>query len=121
LTGSLFVSGRAVYLTGKIESGDPLYFHGRQKLRRVDIVVFDAVSGSDKLGALQARDRTDHLDLNIERKACRETVRVVLHGIEPFRLEEDVVPLPVGEPEDLIFDRGAISHARPLDYAGKER
>src|SRR4051812_7961843 len=60
----------------------------------------------------------DHRKLDIERQTGREAVRIDFDGIEPFRLKENLVPLLVGEADDLILDRRAITRPAALDNAG---
>ena len=59
--------------------------------------------------------------LNVGRKAHREAVDVDLVHVQPFGLEEDLVPLAVRKPHDLVFERRAVPRADPLNLAVEER
>ena len=62
---SLFITGRTVDLTGKIESCNPFGFERMVELRRRKIVVFDGVSGAENVQILQPFDLVQRLPLHL--------------------------------------------------------
>ena len=67
------------------------------------------------------RDGAHELDLHVEREAGGDAVRVDLVGVEPFRLDEDLVRVAVGEAHHLVLHRGAVPRSGPVDHAGVHR
>ena len=51
------------------------------------------------------------------RQRGRDAVRIDRVVVEAFRLEEDLVPLAIGEAHHLVLDRRAVAHARGRDLA----
>ena len=60
-------------------------------------------------------------DLNVERQAGGDTVRIVFVRGQAFGFEENLVAVFVGEAVDFIFDRRTITRADAFDFAGKHR
>src|ERR1700686_638970 len=63
----------------------------------------------------------DHRDLNIERQAGRETVRIDLDRVATLGLEEDLVTLLVAKAHHLVLDRRAIARSPAMDHARVHR
>ncbi len=88
------------------------------QLRRRGVVVLDRVAPAHDLGLLQAGDEPEHRLLHVVGQAGADAVAVVLERVAAFRLEEDLVPLLVGEAHDLVLDRRAVARPAALDLAG---
>ena len=58
-----------------------------------------------------------HRLLHVARQRGRDAVRIDRVVVEPFRLEEDLVPLALGEAHHLVLDRRAIARADAGDLA----
>src|SRR5690606_4994522 len=69
----------------------------------------------------EARDRTDHPDLDVERQTGGNAVRIDFMRIEPFRLQEDLVRALIRKAEDLVLDRGTVARTDTFDHAGEHR
>src|SRR5512132_1201418 len=89
-------------------------------MRREEII-FNCVPGSEHLGIFQPGYGGDRLSLDILGKACGEAVDVDDLRFIPLRLKEDLMPLPVREPVQLVFDRRTVPRADPFDPAGEHR
>ena len=63
----------------------------------------------------------NELFLDVARQRHREPVHVDLVDVEAFGFEVDLVPLPIGKPHDLVFERRAIPRADALNLAVVER
>ena len=93
----LFVSRRAVDLSGQEESRARGGSRASPQLGRLDEVVLDRVPGPQDHRVFEPGKCVDQLGLDLRREAHREAVDVDLVGVDPFRLEKDLVPLPIGE------------------------
>ena len=101
------VARRAVDLAGEKQSADTLGFEPARQLRRLDEVVFDGVAGTKQHRVLEPGQRVHQLGLHVARQAHRKAVDVDLARVDPFGLEENLVPLLVRETDDLVFERGS--------------
>ena len=54
----------------------------------------------------------EHGQLHVLRQRGGDAVGIDRRVVEPFRLQEDLVPVAVAEPDDLVLDRGAVARAR---------
>src|SRR2546427_5525856 len=81
----------------------------------------DRVSRARHPRPLETRDRVQKLELNGHGQGSGQPVDVELVGVEPFRLEEDLMPLRVGELDDLVFDRRAVARTARGDRAAVQR
>src|SRR5688572_13793200 len=59
--------------------------------------------------------------LHVARKAHRESVDIDLARIDAFGLEENLVPLLLGEPHDLVLERRTVSRTDAADLTVEER
>ena len=100
------------------------------------MIVFDGVARPDDARLFEAGDGGDHRVLHILRQRGRDAVRIDGVVVEAFRLEEDLMPVALAEPHDLVLDRRAIArtaagdlarihrramHVRPDDRMGRVR
>ena len=67
--------------------------------------------------ALEAAHGAHELDLHVERETRGDAVRIDLAGVEPFRLDEDLVRVTLGEPHHLVLHRRAVPWPRTVDHA----
>ena len=109
LRRGLFVARRAVDLSGEKQPGDALRLERARQLGRLDEVVFDGVAGPQQHRVFEARQRVHEIRLHVARQAHREAVDVDLARVEPFRLEKNLVPLLVGEADDLVLERRTVA------------
>ena len=117
----LLVPRRAVDLPREEEPADSMRLERRLQLRRLHEVVLDRVARPQHHGVLEARQRVNELLLDLARQRHREAVDVDLVDVEAFRLEIDLVPLPVGEPHDLVFERRTVARTDALNLSVVER
>src|SRR6185312_14836231 len=85
---------------------------------RIDKIVLDRVAGPDHACVVQARNGCQQGALHGLRKACGNTVRIDEPVVEPFRFQEDTMPLPRGKSFHLVLDRRAVPRADTCDVAG---
>ena len=85
---------------------------------RLHEVVLDGVAGARHLGLLQAVDGAHDLELHLGRQAGGNAVQVDPRMIAPLRLDEDLVPVAVGEAHDLVLDRRAVARTGRGDPPG---
>ena len=100
---------------------DRLRLQPRRELGGRVVVVLDRVSRARHPRPLETRDRVQKLELNGHGQGSGQPVDVELVGVEPFRLEEDLMPLRVGELDDLVFDRRAVARTARGDRAAVQR
>ena len=74
-----------------------------------DDVVLDRVRRPEDLRLLQPREAPDDLFLDVRRKGHRQAVQVGPVRVETLGLDEDLVPLPFGEANDLVLDGRAVA------------
>ena len=60
-------------------------------------------------------------DLDVERQAGGDTVRIIFVRGQAFGFEENLVAVFVGEAVDFVFDRRAVARADAFNFAGKHR
>ena len=94
---SLLVAAGSVDLPRMEEVFDDLRLQRRVQLDRVGEIVLDRVAGADDLHLFQAGDRPEHLHLDVVGKAGGNPVRIILRGSKSFRLQKDMVAVPLGE------------------------
>ena len=66
---------------------------------------------------VQAGDGLQHQLLHLDRQAGGEAVDVDLLVAQPLGLQVDMVPLALGELDDLVLDRRAVARADALDLS----
>src|ERR1700691_6144937 len=117
----LFIAGGAVDLAGQEESRQAPGLQGRVEFARVDMVIFDGITGPDHPNLLQARDRCQNGQLDLFGQRSGDTVRIDRAVVEAFRLQEDLVAIAVAEADDLVLDRWTIAWTAALDLPGIHR
>ena len=88
---------------------------------RVDVIVLDGIARDHHLDAPEPVHVPQHAQLDVCRQRGRDAIRINEIRVEPLRLEEDLVPLSVPEPMDLVFNRGAIAWPGRPDRSREER
>ena len=92
---------------------DALGFERARQLRRLNEVVLDRVARTEQHGVLEPWQRVNQIGLHLARQTHREPVDINLARVDAFGLEKDLVPLLVGEPDDLVFERRAVARTDP--------
>ena len=115
LARRLLVSRCSVDLAGQEQPGNAVSFERGRELGRLDEVVLDGITGSEQRGRLEPRQHPDGALLDLDRKAHRVAVEIDLADVDTLRLQEQLVPFPVGESHHLVFQRRAVSRADSSD------
>ena len=84
-------------------AGERAELERRVELRRRIVVVLDRVAGPRHPRRLEPRDGVQHSQLHVHGQRRREPVHVQLVRVVSLGLEEDLMPLGVREPEDLVL------------------
>ena len=113
LRRGLLVPGGAVDLPGEEQSADALRLERPSELARVDVVVLDAVPGSEHLDVFQTPDGSEHRDLVRLVQGVREPVRVHDVGVQTLGFEPHDVRT-AGKALDLHLERRAVPRADRL-------
>src|SRR6185312_14285922 len=66
----------------------------------------------------QPRNARNHGKLHLFVQRGRDSVRIDRRIVESLRLEENLVPIALAEPHDLVFDRWTVARPPALDLAG---
>ena len=86
----------------------------------IHTIILDRVPGAHDLRVLHARDGAQHVPLHVLRQGRGHTLHIVLIGILPFRLQEQLMTLFIRKSHDFVLDRGAISGADTLDHTAEK-
>ena len=121
LPGRLLVAGRAVDLPGQEEPPHVPGLVRPLQSRRLHEVVLHGVARPQHLRAFEPRQRVHQPLLDVGRQAHRTAVDVDLPDVPPFRLQEDLVPLVMRKPHDLVFERRTVARADAFDLPVVER
>ena len=100
----LLVSARPVYLTRVEKTRDALRLKRGEQLRRLDVIVFDRVSGARDVAFLESGKRPQESVLHFLWKRRRKPVEVNLVRKKAFRLHEKLVSLALGESHHFVLD-----------------
>src|SRR5579883_1651031 len=97
---------------------------------RINIIIFDGISGTQNFGFGKPWDGADECTLNLLWQSSGNTIRIDGQIIEAFRLEKNLMCFPFLEADDFVFDRRAITRAkagngaridrRPLQISGND-
>src|SRR5690606_27144761 len=68
--------------------------------------------------ALKTWQRPQESFLHFRRQRSGKSIGIDGGIFEPLRLEEDLVAIAVGEADDLVLDRGAVTRSPAADPAG---
>src|SRR6476659_8193307 len=117
----LFVTGGSVDLSGEKETGDALRLQSPRELSWLDEVVLDGIPWPQKPRLLEAGKRVDQLGLDRRRKTHRKSIQVDFIDVHALGLEKQVMPLPIREAHDLIFQRWAVSWSNALNLTVIQR
>ncbi len=109
----LFVSGGSVGLSGNEQPLDELALQIGIQLPRIDVIIFHGVSRTHDHHFLEAVDGVQELVLHLLRKGRGYPVQVHLLGIQPLRLDKNLMPCPVGEPDNFVLDRRTVPGPHP--------
>src|SRR5690606_23276267 len=115
------VARRSVDLAREEETPDRPGLERSLQRPRIEIVVLDRIAGTQQMRILETGDRADQLELDVERKAGRDSVGIDLVRRQALGLEEDLMRGLGGETLDLVLDRWAIARTDAIDDAGIER
>src|SRR5262245_47791188 len=85
------------------------------KLRRLNEVVLNGISGSQKHSIFQARQRMHEICLHIARQTHREAVDIDFACLLAFGLQKELMPFPLRKSHDLVFKRGTVPRPDAFD------
>ena len=115
------VARRAVDLPGKEQSADSPCLQIRLQLAGIEVVVFDGVPRPQNVRTLQAHHRPHGSQLHIEGQRRRDTVRINLVRIQPFRLQKNLVTRLVSKPINLVLDARAVARSDAVNQTREHR
>jgi hypothetical protein len=104
----LFVTGRAVNLTGEKQPRDAVRLERRFQFRWLDEVIFDRVAGPQHFSLFQSGQRLHQLLLERGGKTHRETIDVDFFHVEAFGFQEQLVALVMWKSHHFVFERRAV-------------
>ena len=112
LRRSLLIAARSVRLTCRIQPGQLLDLQRGIQLERVQQIVLNRIGRTHDLHILQAGNGPQESILHIHRHGRGHSLDIHFIRIQPLRLDEQLMPVLVGEAHNLILDGRAV--ARPL-------
>ena len=118
LRPGLFITGGAVDLAGEEQALNELRLQCRPQVSRVEKVVFDSVTRPGDVSVFKPLDAAHQFMLHVERQAGGNAVGIDLVGVQPLRLDEDLVTGLVGKAHHLVLDRRTVARADTFDDAG---
>src|ERR1700730_12680942 len=93
-------------------------FQGRSELSWIHIIVFDCVARPQDLCLLETWYGSSQLTLDDLRQRCGDAIRIDGVVIQPLGLQEDLVTITVGKPNNLVLDRWAVPGADTFNLPG---
>ena len=90
---------------------------GKIQGQRVDAVIFDGIPRPHHLATAKPRQGVEHVHLHVVGQAGAHALHIHFPCAAALRLDEQLVPLLVPEPHQLILDAGAIPGARARHQA----
>ena len=118
LHGGLFISGRAVKLTGAVQTGDFFRFQGGIQLRGVHAVVLNGIGAAGHFRVGQTGNGVHHFHLHVFRQRGRKSLNIQLPGIQTHGLHKQLMPGLIREGHDFRLDGGAVPGADALNDPG---
>ena len=91
LGSRLFISGGSIYLPGEIKILYRFKFKCRFKLDRIEIIIFDCIGRTVNPGVFKTFNSMKGIQLYIQRKRRRKTLKIILIGRPSFRLEKKLM------------------------------
>ncbi len=85
------------------------------------MVIFHRVTRDFHHNLFKSVHGSQHCELHVDWQRSADSVGIDEMGVEPFRLEENLMAIAVCKTMDLVFDRGAIAWARCVNRATKQR
>ena len=85
------------------------------KLARINVIVFNGIARLKHGGALETWNGLQDRDLHILWQRGRDTIRINGWIVQPFRLQENLVPVTVAELDHLVLDRRAVARSHAFD------
>src|ERR1051326_6233671 len=79
------------------------------------MIVFDGIARAQDPGLLQAWDRGHEGELNLFWERGGNAIRIDRVVVQALGLEENLVPIAIPEPDDLVLNRGAVPGATTCD------
>ena len=120
LRRSLFITRRAVNLTGKEQSAKILMLKRCREPAWVAVAILDRIAGFDDLGALKALDRAQERQLRLPRERRRNAVGIDDSVVETLGFEEDLMPVAIAETNNLVLDRRTVTRPPTRDRTTKQ-
>ena len=114
----LLIAGGAVELPRAVQAGHRLYLQRGQQRQRVDAVVLNGVGRPHHHCVLQSRHRVQHLQLHLLWHRGRKALHIQLLGVQPHRLDKQLVPGLVRKAHHLRLDGRAVPGANAFDDSG---
>ena len=110
----LFVSRRAVHLSGEEKSVQPFRFQRRVEIPGVVEIVLDRIGIGSEDGVFEPRNRMHHADLHLARQAAGKPVGIgqIQGGVCGLRLNENMMAVLIGKFHHLVLERRTIASPR---------
>ena len=119
LTSGLFITGRAIYLTGQIEVFHHFRLQRKVQLGRIKVIVFDGIARAVNFRFFQTGNQMEGFHLNLFRQRGGKTVQIVFVCMAAFRFQKELVTGAVSESDNFILNGGTVTRSDPL-YAPLE-
>ena len=117
LSPGLFITGRAIDLSGKKEIADGFCLQVMIELCRIEEIIFDGVTRAINLHITKSGNRLQCPQLNLQGQRAGETVQVIFLGGFSLWLQEELVLITLRKGDDLRLDAGAITRTDTLDLS----
>ena len=121
LSGSFFITGGTVHLSGHKKTPHNFRFQGMVQLCGVEEIVFYGIAGAVYSHVAQSRNLSKGIQLHLNGHARREAVQVHFVGVHPLGFDEQGVLRAVGEGNELGFYRRTVARSDALDLSVVER
>ena len=104
LRGGFLIPGGAVDLTCTVEARYSVQLQRGAQCAGVDVVIFHCISRHHHLHPRQSIHLSQHGELHVGRKRCRNPVGINQFGIQALGLQKNLMSITVAKPVDLVFD-----------------